>query len=80
MIRFAVILFFFFHLALLLKARRFAWIGHLTGWGTFAVFAFLYISGIEENSDLTFLILAVLTGLAMIGAEFAARALKKPDA
>lgn len=78
MIRFAVLIFFFIHLAILLKAERFAWLGRVTGWGTFAVFAFLYVSKIEENSDLTFLVLAVLTGVSMAGAELAARQLKKP--
>lgn len=77
MIRFAVVLFFFFHLALLLKARRFAWIGHVTGWGTCALFIFLYVTGVEENSDLVFIILAALTGLSMILAEIVAAKLRK---
>lgn len=77
MIRFAVLLFFFFHLFLLLRMRRFAWIGHVTGWGTFALFIGLYIFQIEENSDLVFLVMAALTGFSMMAAEITARVLKK---
>lgn len=78
MIRFAVLLFFFIHLAILLKAQHLTWLGRMTGWGTCALFVFFYVTGIEENSDLTFIILAVLTGVSMAGAEFVARILKKP--
>lgn len=77
MIRFAVLLFFFIHLAILLKAYRFAFIGRITGWGTCVLFLYLYLSPVEENSDLVFLVCAVLTGISMAGAEFAAKALKK---
>ena len=79
MIRFAVFLFFFFHLAMLLKARRFAWISHLTGWGTCALFVLLFVAGIEENSDYVFAVLAVLTGLSMGLAELVARTIKKQE-
>jgi hypothetical protein len=78
MIRFAVVLFFFVHLAILLKARHLARVGRATGWGTCALFVFLYVSKLEENSDIVFLVLAALTGLCMITAELAAKALKKP--
>jgi hypothetical protein len=77
MIRFAVVLFFFIHLAILLKARHLVWVGRVTGWGTCALFAFLYASPFEENSDIVFLVLAALTGISMIAAELAAKALKK---
>lgn len=77
MIRFAVVLFFFIHLAILLKARHLAWLGRLTGWGTCAVFAFLYVSPLEENSDIVFAVLAVLTGLSMLAAEIVAKSFKK---
>lgn len=77
MIRFAVVLFFFVHLAILLKARHLAWVGRVTGWGTCALFVFLYVSQVEENSDIVFVILAVLTGVSMLGAELVAKALKK---
>ena len=77
MIRFAVVLFFFFHLAILLKAERFAWLGRLTGWGTCALFMFLYFSQVEENSDIVFVVLAVITGVCMAGAEIVAGGLKK---
>ena len=77
MIRFAVVLFFFFHLAILLKARRFAWLGRVTGWGTCALFVFLYVSQMEENSDIVFIVMAVLTGLSMLAAEIVAGTFKK---
>jgi len=77
MIRFAVLLFFFIHLAILLKARHLRWLGHVTGWGTCALFIGLYVFQVEENSDLVFLIMAALTGISMIAAELVAKALKK---
>lgn len=77
MIRFAVVLFFFVHLAILLKARHFAWVGRLTGWGVCALFVFLYASPVGENSDIVFAVLAVLTGLSMLAAEIVAKAFKK---
>jgi len=77
MIRFAVFIFFFIHLAILLKAHHLRWIGHVTGWGTCALFIGLYVFRVEENSDLTFLVMAFLTGISMIAAELAAKALKK---
>ncbi len=79
MIRFAVLLFFFIHLAILLKARRFRWLGHLTGWGTCAIFIGLYAFSVEKNSDLTFILLAAMTAIAMIAAEIVASLLKKPE-
>lgn len=79
MIRFAVFIFFFIHLAILLKAHHLRWIGHVTGWGTCVLFIGLYVFRVEENSDLTFIILAALTGISMIAAELAAKALKKPS-
>lgn len=78
MIRFAVFIFFFIHLAILLKARHLRWLGHVTGWGTCALFIGLYVFRVEENSDLTFIILAALTGISMIAAEIVAKVLKKP--
>ena len=77
MIRFAVILFFFIHLAILLKARHLRWLGHLTGWGTCLLFLGLYLSPVEENSDIVFLLTAILTGVSMLAAEFVAKLLKK---
>ncbi len=77
MIRFAVILFFFIHLAILLKARHLAWVGRVTGWGSFALFLGLYLTQVEENSDIVFLVMAALTGLSMLGAELVAAKLKK---
>lgn len=76
MIRFAVILFFFIHLAILLRARHFAWLGRLTGWGSFALFLGLYAFQVQENSDIVFLVMATLTGLSMLGAELVAGKLK----
>lgn len=77
MIRFAVLIFFFIHLAILLKARHLRWVGHLTGWGTCALFIGLYAFQVEENSDIVFLVMAALTGISMIAAELVAKALKK---
>ena len=37
----------------------------------------LYVSKLEENSDIVFVILAVLTGLSMLAAEIMAKAVKK---
>lgn len=69
MIRFAVVLFFFIHLAILLKARQLRWVGRVTGWGTCALFIWLYVSGAEENSDIVFLLCAAITGISMVAAE-----------
>jgi hypothetical protein len=77
MIRFAVLLFFFVHLAILLKARHLRWLGHATGWGTCLLFIGLYVFQVEENSDIVFLIMAALTSVSMIAAEIVAKALKK---
>ena len=77
MIRFAVILFFFFQLAILRFAPRFAWVGRLIGWGTCGFFLFLWLFQVEENSDYVFAVLAGLTGLSMGLAELAARPFKK---
>jgi len=79
MIRFAVCIFFFIHLAILLKARHLRWLGHLTGWGTCALFLGLYVFQVEENSDLVFLVLAALTGISMIAAELVAGAIRKKE-
>lgn len=77
MIRFAVLIFFFIHLAILLRARHLRWLGHLTGWGTCALFILLYVFQVEENSDIVFLVMAALTGISMIAAELMAFFLKK---
>lgn len=79
MIRFAVLIFFFIHLAILLKARHLRWLGHLTGWGTCALFIGLYVFQVEENSDIVFLVMAGLTGISMIAAELVAAAFKKAE-
>lgn len=77
MIRFAVLLFFFVHLVILLKARHLAWLGRVAGWGSFGLFAGLYIFQVEENSDIVFAVMAFLTGVSMLGAELVASKLKK---
>ena len=77
MIRFAVLLFFFVHLAILLRAKHLAWLGRVTGWGSFALFLGLYAFQVEENSDIVFAVMAVLTGISMLGAELVAAKLKK---
>lgn len=77
MIRFAVILFFFIHLAILLKAQHYTWVGRVTGWGTCLLFVALYLFQVEENSDIVFLVCAILTGISMLGAEMLAKTLKR---
>lgn len=77
MIRFAVLIFFFIHLAILLKARHLRWVGHVTGWGTCLLFIGLYVFQVEENSDIVFLVMAALTGISMIAAELVAKLFKK---
>lgn len=79
MIRFAVFLFFFIHLAILLKASHLAWLGRVTGWGTCALFIGLYVFQVEENSDIVFLVMAILTGISMAGAELVAGIFRKKE-
>ena len=77
MIRFAVLLFFFMQLFILLKARRHTVLGRVLGWGTCALFVALYAFQVEENSDIVFLVMAGLTGISMAAAEIVAGMLKK---
>ncbi len=77
MIRFAVVLFFFFHLAILLKAPQLKWAGRVIGGGTALAFLGLFLFSVEENSDFVFIFVAGLAALSVIAAEIVASILKK---
>ncbi len=72
MIRFAVLLFFFVHLWVLIKAPQFKRAAQIVGFGIPAAFFGLYLFGVEENSDIVFIVLGVLSLIAAIVAELLA--------
>lgn len=72
MIRFAVVLFFFVHLVILMKLPQFKWLGRALGGGISMLFFVLYALSIEENSDIVFLLCGTLSALSVLGAELVA--------
>ncbi len=79
MIRFAVILFFFFHLAILLKAPRLKWAGRIIGGGTALFFFGMIFFSVEENSDFVFVFTGTLAALSVLAAEIVASLFKKDE-
>lgn len=77
MIRFAVILYFFVHLAVRLKAPRWTWASRLVGYGISAFFGWLVVSGAEPNSNIVLILIAILTAIGVAAAEIVAFIVKK---
>lgn len=77
MIRFAVILYFFVHLWVRLKAPRLTWPSRVVGCGISAFFAWLVVSGAEPNSNIVLTLIAILTAIGVVAAEFVAFIVKK---
>lgn len=77
MLRFVTLLYFFVHIAVMVKAPRFRWLSRAIGYGIPLFFIYLVVSEAEPNSNIVFIMLAVLGGLAMLLAEFIAATLKK---
>lgn len=77
MIRFAVILYFFIHLAVMLKMPRLTWASRLVGYGIALFFVGLTVFGVEPNSNAVFIVTAILAALGVLAAEIVARLLGK---
>ncbi len=77
MIRFAVCLFFFVHLAILMKFPALKWAGRVLGGGLAVLFFTLFALQVEENSDYAFVLMGFLAGVSVIGAEIVARLFRK---
>lgn len=78
MIRFAVFLFFFFHLAILIKAPKLRWLGRVTGYGTALLFLGLFLFPVaDNNSDYVFVFAAVVSAISIFLAEILASFFKK---
>lgn len=77
MIRFVVVLYFFIHLAVMLKAPQFKWLSRVIGYGLAALFAGLVIFSAEPNSDLVFIFCAALAAIGVFAAEIVASIFKK---
>ena len=78
-LRFAVILYFFIHLAVLLKAPHLKWASRTVGYGMAGFFVALIILGIEPNSNFVYGVTAVFAALGVLAAEIIASFYKKPD-
>lgn len=77
MIRFAVVLYFFVHLAVRLKAPGWTWASRVVGYGISAFFGWLVVSGAEPNSNIVLTLIAILTAISVVAAEFVAFIVKK---
>lgn len=78
MIRFVVVLYFFIHLAVMIKAPRLKWASRLIGYGLAALFASMVIFSAEPNSNLVFVFCAGLAVIGVVAAEIVAGLFKKP--
>lgn len=77
MARLLVLLYFFIHLAIMLKAPRFKWLSRVIGYGLSGLFLFLVISGAEPNSNIVFIVSSILAALGVFAAEIIASIVKK---
>lgn len=77
MIRFITLLYFFVHVAVMVKAPRYKWLSRAIGYGIPAFFIWLVVSSAEPNSNIVFIILAILGALAIVLAELIASGFKK---
>lgn len=77
MIRFVVVLYFFIHLAVMVKIPQFKWISRIIGYGLAALFVSLVFLSAEPNSNLVFLFCAALAAIGVFAAEIVASFFKK---
>lgn len=77
MIRFAVILYFFVHLAVMLKAPHLKWASRAVGYGTALFFVGLMIFQVEPNSNFVYGVTAVFAALGVFAAELVASLFRK---
>lgn len=77
MIRFAVILYFFIHLAVMLKAPHLKWASRAVGYGTAAFFLALTAFSVEPNSNFVFIVTAAFAAMGVFAAEIVASLFKK---
>lgn len=77
MVRFITLLYFFVHVAVLVKAPRYKTLSRLIGYGIPLFFLGLLVTSAEPNSNIVFTMLAVLGVAIMVLAEWAASSLKK---
>lgn len=79
MIRLAVALYFFVHLAVMIKAPQFKWLSRAVGYGLAGLFVYLVASAAEPNSNIVFIVCAILTTLGVLVAEILASIFKKGE-
>ena len=79
MIRFAVILYFFVHLAVMLKAPHLKWASRCVGYGTALFFLGLIIFTVEPNSNFVYGVTAVFAAVGVLAAEIVASLFKKSN-
>lgn len=79
MFRFAVILYFFVHLAVMIKHPRWTWASRVVGYGISLFFIGLVIFSVEPNSNIVFIITALLSAIAVFAAEIVAKIIQKQD-
>ncbi len=77
MIRFAVVLYFFVHLAVMIKHPRLIWASRIVGYGISLFFIGLVLFATEPNSNIVFIITALLSAIAVFAAEIVASLHKK---
>jgi hypothetical protein len=78
MLRFAVILYFFVHLAIMMRAPHLKWASRIVGYGISASFVSLIVLGVEPNSNFVYGVTAAFAALGVLAAEIVASILKKP--
>lgn len=79
MLRFAVILYFFIHLAVLTKAPHLKWASRAVGYGIPLFFLGLIVFDVEPNSNFVYGVTAVFAALGVLAAEIVASFYKKPQ-
>lgn len=79
MIRFAVILYFFVHLAVMVKAPHLKWASRCVGYGMAAFFVALVAFGSEPNSNIVFTLSAILAAVGVLAADLVALLFKRND-
>lgn len=79
MLRLAVILYFFVHLAVMLRAPNLKWASRAVGYGTALAFLGMAIFAVEPNSNFVFIVTAVFAALGVFAAEMVASLFKKPS-
>ncbi len=79
LLRFAVILYFFVHLAVLLKAPQLKWTSRAVGYGIPLFFLGMIVFGVEPNSNFVYGVTAVFAALSVLAAEIVASFYKKPS-